>query len=122
MIHTATSDFSNIYDTMRFMIESKKNKEGTLVEFLDLEIDTMTMKAHLPPDKHQRALSIITNILQMKSISFHTLEKLLDFLSFCCAIIPLNKPFLRQIFNLLNRKTHHFAHIRISKAAKRDLH
>jgi len=122
MIHTAANDFSEVCDTMGFMIEQKKNKEGTLVDFLGLEIDTMAMEARLPPDKHQRALSIVVDILQRKSISFHTLEKLLGFLSFCCAVIPLGRPFLRQIFNLLNRKTHHLAHIRISKAAKRDLH
>jgi Reverse transcriptase (RNA-dependent DNA polymerase) len=122
MIHTAANDFSKVCDTMGFMIEPKKNKEGTLVDFLGLEIDTMAMEARLPPDKHQRALSIVTDVLQMRSISFHTLEKLLGFLSFCCAVIPLGRPFLRQIFNLLNRKTYNFAHIRISKAAKRDLH
>src|SRR5437667_796757 len=82
----------------------------------------MPMYARLPQDKNQRALSIVVDIFQRKSISFHTLEKLLGFLSFCCAVIPLGRPFLRQIFNLLNRKTHHLAHIRISKAAKRDLH
>ena len=112
MIHTAANDFSEVCDTMGFMIEQKKNKEGTLVDFLGLEIDTMAMEARLPPDKHQRALSIVVDILQRKSISFHTLEKLLGFLSFCCAVIPLGRPFLRQIFNLLNRKTHHLTHIR----------
>jgi len=122
LIQTAANDFSKVCDTMGFTIEQKKNKEGTLVDFLGLEIDTMAMEARLPPDKHQHALSIVVDILQRKSISFHTLEKLLGFLSFCCAVIPLGRPFLRQIFNLLNRKTHHLAHIRISKAAKRDLH
>ena len=37
-------------------------------------------------------------------------------------MISLDKSFFRQIFNLFNRKTHHLTHIRLSKAAKRDLH
>ena len=122
MIHTTTNDFSEVCDTMDFMIEQKKNKEETLIDFLNLEIDTMTMKTYLSSDKHQYVLSIIVDILQRKSISFRTLEKLLDFLSFYCAIISLDRFFLRQIFNLLNRKTHHLAHIRINKTVKRDLH
>ena len=118
MIHTAIDDFSEVCDTMNFMIEQKKNKKGILIDFLSLEIDTMTMKTHLSSDKHQHMLFIIIDIFQRKSISFHILEKLLSFLSFCCTIISLDRLFLRQIFNLLNRKTHHLAHIRISKAAK----
>ena len=43
MIHTAANDFSQVCDTIGFMIEEKKNKEGTLVDFLGLEIDTMTI-------------------------------------------------------------------------------
>src|SRR5208282_2086707 len=99
MIHTIINDFSKVCDIIDFTIEQKKNKEGTLVDFLSLEIDIMTMKAYLPPNKHQRALSIVVDILQRKFISFHTLEKLLDFLSFYCAIISLGRSFLRQIFN-----------------------
>ena len=91
MIHTVVNDFSEVCDIMGFMIEQRKNKEGTLIDFLDLEIDTMTMKTHLPPDKHQRALFIIIDILQRKFISFHILEKLLDFLSFYCAVISLGQ-------------------------------
>src|SRR5438046_8465802 len=52
MILIVFNDFSEICETMGFMIEEKKNKEETLVDFLDLEIDTMTMKACLSPDKH----------------------------------------------------------------------
>ena len=118
MIHIIIDDFSEICDIMNFMIKQKKNKKGTLVDFLSLEIDTMTMKTYLFPNKHQRVLFIIIDIFQRKFISFHILEKLFDFLSFCYAIISLDKFFLRQIFNLLNRKTHHLAYIRINKIVK----
>src|SRR5947207_345982 len=120
-VQVAANDFSETCETMGFAIEQRKNIEGTLVDFLGLEIDTTVMEARLPPDKHKRALALVTDILRRKSIPFHVLEKLLGFLSFCCAVIPLGRPFLRQVFNLLNRKTHHLAHIRITKAAKRDL-
>ena len=43
MMHTATNDFFETCETMRFMIEEKKNKKGILVDFLGLEIDTMTI-------------------------------------------------------------------------------
>lgn len=81
----------------------------------------MAMEARLPPDKHRRALEIVLNLVNKHSIPFYNLEKLLDFLSFCCAVLLLRRPFLCQIFNLLNCKSHHLAHIKITKAAKRDL-
>src|SRR5436305_2099537 len=95
MIHTAANDFSEVCDTMSFMIEKKKNKKETLVDFLNLEINIMIMKTRLSSDKHQRALFIIVDILQRKFISFHIFEKLFNFLSFCCAIISLSRFFFR---------------------------
>ena len=120
-VEKAKNDFSRTCEAIGFTIEHKKDKDGTLVDFLGLEIDTMAMEARLPPDKHRRALQIVNETLEKDSIPFYTLEKLLGFLSFCCAVLPLGRPFLRQIFNLLNRKTHHLAHVRISSAARRDL-
>ena len=117
----ASSDFSNACEAMGFTIETKKNIEGTLVDFLGLEIDTMAMEARLPMDKHHRAFEMVSQLIEEQSVSFYKLEKLLGFLSFCCAVVPLGRPFLRQVFNLLNRKSHHLAHVRITKAAKRDL-
>ena len=111
MIHITIDDFSKVYDIMNFMIKQKKNKERILVDFLNLEIDIMTMKTHLSSDKHQYMLFIIIDILQRKLIFFHIFKKLLDFLSFYCAIISFDKSFLQQIFNLLNQKTHYLAHI-----------
>ena len=74
MIYTAANDFSETCETMGFMIEEKKNKEGILVDFLDLEIDTMAIKACLSPDKHNRALLMVLDLLRRKSISFYALE------------------------------------------------
>src|SRR5947207_4795840 len=118
MIHTMIDNFSEVYDIMSFMIEQKKNKKGILIDFLNLKIDIMIMKAYLSSNKHQCMLFIVIDIFQRKFISFHILEKLLDFLSFYYAIISFDKLFLRQIFNLLNRKTHHLAHIQINHVIK----
>ena len=69
MFHTAANDFSKVCDTMGYMIEEKKNKEGTLVAFLGLKIDTMAMEACLAPDKYLRTLSIVVDTLQTKYIA-----------------------------------------------------
>ena len=95
MIHITTNDFSKVCDIIGFIIEQKKNKERTLIDFLDLEIDIITMETCLSPNKHQHALSIVIDILQRKSIFFHILEKLFGFLLFYYAIISFNKSFFK---------------------------
>ena len=118
MIHTTINDFSKVCDIMDFIIEQKKNKERILIDFLDLEIDIIIMKIYLSSNKYQYALFIIIDILQRKFIFFHILEKLFSFLSFYYAIISFDKSFLRQIFNLFNRKIYYLAYIRINKVIK----
>src|SRR5205814_6602980 len=44
----------------------------------------------------------------------------LGFLSHCCQVIPLGRPFLCQLFSLLQRKAR-FHHTCLSSAAKKDL-
>jgi hypothetical protein len=57
------------------------------------------------------------------SVSHHSREKLLGFLSFYSHVVPLNRPFLHNLFNLL----HKFSHLhpqalqRLSAPARRDL-
>ena len=120
-IHKASAEFDNICKSIGFEIEHRKDVEGTTVEFLGLEIDTMAMEARLPQDKHLRAFRAVRDTLGRAYIPFHELENLLGFLSFCCAVLPLGRPFLRNIFNLLDQKTRHLMRIRITKAAKCDL-
>ena len=63
MIHIIINDFSIICDIIRFMIESKKNKERILIDFLNLEIDIMIIKIYLSSNKYQCVLFIIIDIL-----------------------------------------------------------
>jgi hypothetical protein len=62
------------------------------------------MVAHLPKDKHDGATNGVQQILTAGAVTHRTLEKLLGFLSFCARVIPLGRPFLRNLFNLLSSK------------------
>ena len=79
-----------------FTIETKKTKDHTTMDFLDLEIDTMMMEAHLPMDKRHREFEMISQLTEKRSVSFHKLEKLLIFLSFRCTRFPLNRSFYKS--------------------------
>ena len=100
-----------------------KRQDGYVVDFTGIELDTHLMEARLPKDKHDRALRGVERLLHTDAVTHRTLEKLLGFLSFCAKVIPLGRPFLRNLFNLLNRLSHLHPHAirRLSPSARRDL-
>jgi hypothetical protein len=100
-----------------------KRKDGWVVDFTGIELDSDQMVARLPKDKHDRATLAVQQLLSTTAVTHRTLEKLLGFLSFCAKVIPLGRPFLRNLFNLLQRLSHlHPGAMRkISPAARRDL-
>ena len=105
------------------MEKPTKCEDGFIVDFLGIELDTAAMQARLPPDKHSRALKAVQALLRFNSVSHHTLEKLLGFLSFCTRVLPLGRPFLRNLFNFLARLSHLHSHAlsRIPLSARREL-
>ena len=103
--------------------QQSKREDGCQVTFLGIEIDTEALQLRLPQDKYDCALSAVHMLLRRSSISSAALEKVLGFLSFCARVIPLGRPFLRNLFNLLQCLSHLHPHSRrrISVAARRDL-
>jgi hypothetical protein len=102
---------------------TKKRKDGWVVDFTGIELDSNQMVARLPKDKHDRATHAVQRLLTTGAVTHRTLEKLLGFLSFCARVIPLGRPFLRNLFNLLQRLSHLHPHAmrNITPAARRDL-
>ena len=115
--------FGNLASYLGLAENLKKRKDGWVVDFTGIELDSNRMIARLPKDKHTRAIASVQHLLKAGAINHHTLEKLLGFLSFCAKVIPLGRPFLRNLFNLLKRLSHlHPQAIRsLSSEARRDL-
>ena len=102
---------------------AEKDSNGCVVVHLGFEFDSSAMEIRLPPNKKQRAVNAVNSLLSSSTVSLTNLESTLGFLSHCCQVVPLGRPFLRQLFSLLCRCTerHRFRRIRIPRAAKEDL-
>ena len=100
-----------------------KRADGYCVDFLGIELDSHSMQARLPSDKHTRALEAVRLLLHKGRTSHRTLEKLLGFLSFCTRVLPLGRPFLRDLFTFLSRLSHLHPNAisRLNSAASREL-
>ena len=118
--------FDEICHDFDFPTEPKKDEMGTRVNHLGFEIDTVSMTATLSHNKRERAIKLLFTVITHKTISAKSLETLLGFLSHCCEVIPIGRPFLRHLFNALskagsaNTTVNPYRYARISWHAKCD--
>ena len=63
------------------------------VTHLGFEFNLMSMEVHLPPNKKLCALRAVHYLLTTHSVTFAALEEVLGFLSHCCQVIPLGRPY-----------------------------
>ena len=80
-----------------------RNASSTLIEFLGLIIDTARMEAHLPLDKKERALLLISELEAQKSCSLLDLQHVTRLLNFLSKVIPLGRTFCRRLYDLEQR-------------------
>lgn len=102
--------FSKLCRKLGFRINKSKNIQGTLANFLGIEIDTMAMEAQLPADKLLKARTWVKTILQQTEISQDELQSLLGFLSFAAKVIVPGRIFLWGLFDTL-RVYHRVYHL-----------
>src|SRR5205814_7575780 len=81
------------------------------------------MEVRLSQNKRNRAIKAITTLTNKNSITHGQVDELLGFLSHCCQVIPLGRPFLRTAFSLhrVTGKRHKSSRTRIPSKVKRDL-
>ena len=124
---TDTSNQSNIFNqtiaTMGLSKAPEKDSDRHVVTHLGFEFDSINMEVRLPLNKKLRALRAVEHIANASSISVASLEEVLGFLSHCCQVVPLGRPFLRGLFSLLRRKEsrHRFMRTRIPSSARKDI-
>jgi len=90
----------------------EKDSDGSVVVHLGFEFDSEHMQVHLPPNKKQRALDTVNALLSSSTVTHTMLETTLSFLSHCCQVVPLGRPFLHNLFSQICR-SNSCSHLRI---------
>ncbi|RYC54493.1 hypothetical protein CHU98_g11720 [Xylaria longipes] len=85
-VHRIYNELSNALGLIQ---NSKKDGEGTCLEVLGIEIDTILMRARLSEAKIQMAIRIIDEALAKPTLSRRDIEKLAGYLGFCSSAVPL---------------------------------
>ena len=97
--------FDDVLSEIGFVKALEKDESGTVVTHLGFQIDSNLMEVRLPPNKHARVVRAVSELASRKHVPQASFEETLGFLSHCCQVIPLGRPFLRQLFSLLKRKS-----------------
>jgi len=122
-IVTTSIDFDQVLTKFGLSKAIDKDSDGSVVVHLGFEFDSNKMQVRLPQNKKQRALDAVNLLLSSSRVHLSTLDSTLGFLSHCCQVVPLGRPFLRNLFSLLCRRDsrRHLHQIRLTREAREDL-
>ena len=93
--------FGTVCNDLGVEEKTKKSLDGYVVDYIGIELDTDKLEARLPKDKHDRAIQAVSEALARGTTTHKSLESLLGYLSFCARVVPLGRPFLRNLFDFL---------------------
>jgi hypothetical protein len=121
-ISRPSEQFDQTLVTFGLQKAAQKDSSGCIVSHLGFQFDSVKMQVTLPANKKERAFRAVHSLLSKPSTTHKFLEEVLGFLSHCCQVVPLGRPFLCNISTLLARSKHSSRHcIHLSSAAKIDL-
>jgi hypothetical protein len=84
-----STKFDRICADFGFPTEPSKDEMGTRVNHLGFEVDTVTMTATLSENKQNRAIKLLSSLINRKTATASTLKQLLGFLNHCCEVVPV---------------------------------
>ena len=93
----------------------------TILPFLGIELNTVSMSASLPQDKIEKFMSLINKFLSSSNVTLKELQSLNGMLNFACGIIAPARAFSRRMYNLSKGVTKSFHKIKMTNSVKSDL-
>ena len=100
---------------------SKLEGPSTCLTFLGIEIDTIAMQAHLPPEKLSGLKRELRSAIDRKTMVKRDLQRLTGLLQFATRVVKPGRPFLRRLYALQDIGHHPTHNIRLNVAARADL-
>jgi hypothetical protein len=112
----------SVFNNLGIPLNEKKTEGVTFcLQYLGIELDTLTMEARLPPEKVQRIISVLKHFLTLKRCTKQQLLSLLGHLSFAAKVVIGGRTFVARLIELSTciKGLHDF--INISQESKEDV-
>ena len=120
-----SSDLSNFTSLCEYigvpLAPNKTVGPSQVIDFLGLQIDTVSEQVLLPKDKLDSLRTQISALLSRRSCTLAELQSILGSLNFACRVVLPGRAFLRRLYHLTCGITKPFHHIRLRQPAKEDL-
>ena len=100
---------------------NKTVQPTTCAELHGILVNTEEMVMSLPPEKVEKGLKLIDTLFSQKKAKIEQIQQIIGFLNFCCKVIPIGRPFLRRLIDLLRGNKPKWFQIRLTKSVKEDL-
>ena len=100
---------------------SKTMGPATILPFLGIQLNTVSMSASLPADKIQKCTSLIQQFLHSKSVTLKQLQAICGHLNFACSIIIPARAFTRRLYDLCVGVAKPYFRVKLTNSVKLDL-
>ena len=91
------------------------------IEFLGYIIDTELEIVKLPPDKIEKGIVLLKDLLSQSFATLHELQCISGFLNFACAVIVPGRAFMNCFYCLMSKLRKPYHRVRLSVEIKRDM-
>lgn len=119
-------EFCSVWDQftehLGLLRNPSKDGQGTTLECLGIEIDTVAIVARLPPHKKEKAVHLVSEALAADTLSLSDCEELCGFLNFRSEVVPLGRTFLRRLYSFQTGWRQQRARRPLTHEAAADLH
>jgi hypothetical protein len=101
--------------------DSKTEWPTTQIEFLGLELDSISMEARLPADKLSYLKDLLSSWSSKRGTSLRDVQELCGFLQFASQVIPRSRPFIRRIIDFSMKFDSPFQRLHVPSGVRADL-
>ncbi|KAM3912164.1 uncharacterized protein RB166_020655 [Leptodactylus fuscus] len=93
----------------------------TVLSFLGIELDSISMVFRLPGDKLERLTDLLRGFLAVSKVTLKQMQSLLGLLVFTCRIMPMGRVFSRRLSLSTRGISSPYHRIRLTRSLKSDL-
>lgn len=115
--------FLSLMSELNIPIKSSKTcLPSTVLSFVGIELDSISMEKRLPMDKVTKIKLLLAQFKSRKHVTLRDLQSLIGLLQFACSVVTPGRPFLRRLIDLTIGLRLPYHRRRLTLEAKADLH
>lgn len=97
-IRAETKAYIWLTELLGIPCNDSKDHKRTIIIVFGIKVDTNIFTVRLPLEKLERAKKATEKLFKDRSVSFHEVQSLMGFLSFCSQVVRLGRVFMKRLW------------------------